>query len=68
MADSGSPAQDPDALLAPVAPFLAHLEVERRASAHTLDAYRRDLAALPSDKAPKSVHYELFSPNDWLLG
>ena len=46
MADSGSPAQDPDALLAPVAPFLAHLEVERRASAHTLDAYRRDLAAL----------------------
>ncbi|MBJ7575808.1 tyrosine recombinase XerC [Luteimonas sp. MC1828] len=26
--------------------FLAHLEVERRASAHTLDAYRRDLQAL----------------------
>ena len=26
--------------------FLAHLEVERRMSAHTLDAYRRDLAAL----------------------
>ena len=33
-----------------------------------LQAIRRDLAALPSDKAPKSVHYELFSPNDWLLG
>lgn len=26
--------------------FLAHLQVERRASVHTLDAYRRDLAAL----------------------
>lgn len=26
--------------------FLAHLAVERRMSAHTLDAYRRDLAAL----------------------
>lgn len=26
--------------------FLAHLQVERRVSAHTLDAYRRDLAAL----------------------
>ncbi|WP_052772786.1 tyrosine recombinase XerC [Luteimonas sp. FCS-9] len=26
--------------------FLAHLQVERRMSAHTLDAYRRDLAAL----------------------
>jgi integrase/recombinase XerC len=26
--------------------FLAHLATERRASAHTLDAYRRDLAAL----------------------
>ena len=26
--------------------FLAHLQVERRMSAHTLDAYRRDLDAL----------------------
>jgi len=26
--------------------FLSHLQVERRVSAHTLDAYRRDLAAL----------------------
>ena len=30
----------------PVDEFLAHLQVERRMSAHTLDAYRRDLAAL----------------------
>jgi len=29
-----------------VAGYLSHLEVERRMSAHTLDAYRRDLAAL----------------------
>lgn len=29
-----------------VAAFLQHLAVERRMSAHTLDAYRRDLAAL----------------------
>ena len=26
--------------------FLSHLQVERRMSAHTLDAYRRDLTAL----------------------
>jgi integrase/recombinase XerC len=30
----------------PIEEFLAHLQVERRMSAHTLDAYRRDLAAL----------------------
>ena len=30
----------------PVTGFLSHLEVERRMSAHTLDAYRRDLGAL----------------------
>ena len=30
----------------PVDDFLSHLAVERRTSAHTLDAYRRDLAAL----------------------
>lgn len=30
------------------AEFLSHLEVERRMSAHTLDAYRRDLDALAS--------------------
>ncbi|MDO5670459.1 MAG: globin domain-containing protein [Corynebacterium sp.] len=33
-----------------------------------LQAIRRDLEALPEDKAPKSVRFELFSPNDWLLG
>jgi len=31
---------------APVEEFLSHLAVERRMSAHTLDAYRRDLLAL----------------------
>jgi integrase/recombinase XerC len=36
-ADAGSPQ---------VEAFLSHLEVERRMSAHTLDAYRRDLHAL----------------------
>lgn len=30
----------------PMEDFLAHLRVERRMSAHTLDAYRRDLSAL----------------------
>ena len=30
----------------PVEAYLAHLSVERQGSAHTLDAYRRDLAAL----------------------
>src|SRR3546814_14331775 len=29
-----------------VTDYLVHLEVERRMSVHTLDAYRRDLAAL----------------------
>lgn len=33
-------------MAAPVDDFLAHLAVERRMSAHTLDAYRRDLAML----------------------
>lgn len=41
-----------------IADFLAHLEVERRMSAHTLDAYRRDLAAL-SDWAGKQGVAEL---------
>ena len=30
----------------PVEAFLSHLAVERRTSAHTLDAYRRDLSSL----------------------
>ncbi|MCD9033463.1 tyrosine recombinase XerC [Luteimonas sp. Y-2-2-4F] len=48
---------------AEVAAFLHHLEVEKRASAHTLDAYRRDLAALagwaaaqPGAPLPDGLH------------
>ncbi|HVI24882.1 MAG TPA: tyrosine recombinase XerC [Xanthomonadaceae bacterium] len=41
------PPRTPDAPLAPAAAeFLHHLEVERAMSPHTLDGYRRDLAAL----------------------
>ncbi len=40
------PANSEDKSAAAVDDFLAHLRVERRMSAHTLDAYRRDLAAL----------------------
>ncbi len=32
-----------------------------------LQALRADLAALPAEKAPAGVHYELFNPNDWLV-
>jgi integrase/recombinase XerC len=39
----------------PVEAFLAHLAVERRMSAHTLDAYRRDLAALAAWVAAQSL-------------
>lgn len=35
-----------DVLAAPAGEFLGHLQVERAVSAHTLDAYRRDLTAL----------------------
>ncbi len=35
-----------NAAASPVEDFLSHLAVERRMSAHTLDAYRRDLLAL----------------------
>lgn len=38
-----------------IAAFLAHLQVERRMSAHTLDAYRRDLDALQGWCKKKSI-------------
>lgn len=43
---------------APVAEFLAHLQVERRMSAHTLDAYRRDLEALAAWATAQGVPVE----------
>ncbi|GGJ97796.1 tyrosine recombinase XerC [Luteimonas terricola] len=43
-----------------VADYLAHLEVERRMSPHTLDAYRRDLAAL-AGWAAASGHDDLLA-------
>ena len=49
---------------APIADFLAHLQIERRMSAHTLDAYRRDLDALAAWAAaqgivdPEALHAE----------
>ena len=48
----------------PVEAFLSHLLVERRMSAHTLDAYRRDLDALAAwataqgDDDPVALHTE----------
>lgn len=33
-----------------------------------LQALRADIEALPADKSPKGVYFELFSPNDWLVG
>ena len=41
--------------VAAVAEFLAHLEVERRMSVHTLDAYARDLAALAAWAGPQGL-------------
>ena len=35
--------------------FLQHLQVERRMSAHTLDAYRRDLDALSVWAEPREI-------------
>lgn len=46
-AGTASAAASPGSQVAgPESRFLAYLQVERRMSAHTLDAYRRDLAAL----------------------
>jgi integrase/recombinase XerC len=47
---------------ATVADFLAHLQVERRMSAHTLDAYRRDLDALASWSAGQGADVERLHP------
>jgi integrase/recombinase XerC len=41
--------------LVPATDFLAHLQVERRMSAHTLDAYRRDLDALAAWASAQGV-------------
>ena len=51
--------------------FLQHLQVERRMSAHTLDAYRRDLDALSAWAEPRGVAVEaldadaLILPTEW---
>ena len=42
----------------PVADFLTHLAVERQASAHTLDAYRRDLAALSQWAGDRDLQFD----------
>ena len=39
-----------------VAAYLSHLEIERRMSAHTLDAYRRDLGTLVDWAAAQGQH------------
>jgi integrase/recombinase XerC len=44
-----------DALQAPLAEFIDHLRVERRASKHTLDAYGRDLHALAQWMADEGI-------------
>src|SRR3546814_13488254 len=52
-----------------VTDYLAHLEVERRMSAHTLDAYRRDLAALSEwAQAQGIVNLETLHPGQLQLG
>ena len=47
---------------ADVQDFLAHLQVEKRTSAHTLDAYRRDLAALAAWTATHGFDLVALSP------
>ena len=45
-----------NATAAPVEEFIGHLQVERRMSPHTLDAYRRDLAALVGWADADGIH------------
>jgi len=51
-----------DAPAPAVAEFLAHLEVERRTSPHTLDGYRRDLAALAAFAAGEGADVVALQP------
>lgn len=48
----------PTDLIAPAQPFLDHLQFERRASTHTLDAYRRDLTTLCTWAAKQGAEVE----------
>src|SRR3546814_19784501 len=53
----------PAGKVALIADYLAHLEVERRMSAHTPAAYRRDLAALSAwAKAQGIADHETLHP------
>lgn len=61
-------------LVALEARFLDHLAAERRASKHTLDAYRRDLASLRAflkersgaEDEPRAADVSLYSLRGWL--
>ena len=46
---------------------LAGADVYLCGGANFLQGIRDDIAALPADKAPANVYFELFSPNDWLI-
>ncbi len=54
----------PERAHASVVAFLAHLEVERRVSPHTLDGYRRDLEALVAWAARAGVDVEAPGESD----
>ena len=46
---------------------LAGADVYLCGGANFLQGIRDAIAALPADKAPANVYFELFSPNDWLV-